>query len=172
MKIGICGKIVSGKSTLANYILNIDDNYEIYSFGDKVKSITNDLFNIQSKNRNLLQQVGSKLCEIDNDIWINYLINKISDKDNIIIDDVRYENEILALKRIGFIIIYLEISQEEQIKRLKIKHPEYNYSNFLEHELENADKFKKYADYTISYLNSDIVYNNIVEKILSSKING
>ena len=60
-KIGILGKMASGKTTLANYILNIDDEYQIYSFGDKVKSVAKDLFSMTGKNRELLQSIGEKM---------------------------------------------------------------------------------------------------------------
>ena len=44
MKIGICGKMCSGKTTIANLIKEYDNRYEIFSFGMKVKVIANELF--------------------------------------------------------------------------------------------------------------------------------
>ena len=49
------------------------------------------------KNRELLQSIGTKMREIDEDIWIKYVLK--NNKNNIIIDDLRYPNELEALKR-------------------------------------------------------------------------
>ena len=64
-----------------------------------------------------MQQIGTKFREIDDKVWINYIINK--HVNNIIIDDVRYQNEINALKDAGYILIKLSISRELQVRRLK-----------------------------------------------------
>ena len=37
MKIAISGPMCSGKSTLANMICSLNDDYKIYSFGQKIK---------------------------------------------------------------------------------------------------------------------------------------
>jgi len=121
MKIGICGKMCSGKSTLAKIIMEkfSDDVYEIDSFAGKIYDIAYDLFQMKGKNRHLLQQIGTKMREIDLNIWINYLTHKHKDAQNIIIDDVRYFNELMSLKKNGYFIIKLNISNELQETRIK-----------------------------------------------------
>jgi uridine kinase len=64
MKNGICGKMCSGKTTLANYILSKNPNYKKFSFADKLKEIAKDLFFMEKKNRNLLINIGTKMREI------------------------------------------------------------------------------------------------------------
>ena len=54
MKIAICGKMCSGKSTLANTLKIMDSRYTIYSIGQAVKDIGKDLFGMKEKDRNLL----------------------------------------------------------------------------------------------------------------------
>ena len=49
MKIAICGKMCSGKSTLANYIMRSFPGYQKYSFVEKVKELCVDLFNMKKK---------------------------------------------------------------------------------------------------------------------------
>ena len=92
MKIAITGKICSGKSTLANII---KDKLKLnkYSFADNVKKYAKELFDMSYKDRKLIQDFAEKLKEIDNTIWIKQLDKNIKDKDNIIIDDLRFENE-------------------------------------------------------------------------------
>ena len=135
MKIAITGKMCSGKTTLANMIMQIDSRYEKFSFGDKVKDIAYDLFhmNPQIKDRTLLTGIGTKMREIDSDVWINYILNQTKHKKYCIIDDLRYQNEYESLAKDGWIIIQLNISdklQEERIKKL--------YSNFEDH-LQNRN---------------------------------
>ena len=121
MKIGICGKMGSGKSTLADYIIKYNKNKNINiekdSFASKIYELAYDLFDMKEKDRKLLQDIGTNLRKIDDNVWINYIINKYDD--NIIIDDVRYNNEIIALKNKGYYLIKLKISRELQIKRLQ-----------------------------------------------------
>ena len=121
MKIGICGRMCSGKSTLANNIINYNKEKGITivkdSFAAKIYELAYDIFKMKTKDRQLLQQIGTKFREIDEKVWINYIIHKYDD--NIIIDDVRYHNEVMALKENGYILIKLKISRDLQIKRLK-----------------------------------------------------
>ena len=121
MKIGICGKMCSGKSTLANQIIDHYKHSNITvikdSFASKIYELAYDIFKMETKDRQLLQQIGTKFREIDDKVWINYIINKHID--NVIIDDVRYQNEIKALRENGYFLIKLKISRELQISRLR-----------------------------------------------------
>ena len=76
MKIGICGKMCSGKSTLAKKIIEYyyNDEYVKDSFAGKIYEIAHDVFNMKDKNRVLLQQIGTKMRDINKDVWINFII--------------------------------------------------------------------------------------------------
>ena len=76
MKIAITGKMCSGKTTTANLIRQMDSRYEIFSFGKKVKDVAVDLFNMKEKDRTLLTSIGTKMREIDSEVWINYILMK------------------------------------------------------------------------------------------------
>jgi dephospho-CoA kinase len=135
MKIAITGKMCSGKTTLANMIMQIDSRYEKFSFGQKVKDIAFELFymNPEFKDRTLLTNIGTKMRDINPNVWINYILNQTKHKKYCIIDDLRYQNEYESLVKDGWIIIKLNISdkiQEERIKNL--------YSNFEDH-LQNRN---------------------------------
>jgi len=130
MKIAICGSICSGKTTLSEK-LKKDFNLELYSFAFNVKKYCNKFFNMNYKNRKLIQDFAEKMKEIDENIWINLLDKKINNKNNIIIDDLRFKNEYNYLKSKGFYIIKLNINKEEQIKRIKKLYKE-NYNEHLE----------------------------------------
>ena len=48
MKIAICGKMCSGKSTLANHIMRTFPGYQKYSFAKRVKELCVELFDMTS----------------------------------------------------------------------------------------------------------------------------
>ena len=47
MKIAISGPMCSGKSTLAKLICGLNDDYKIYSFGQKIKDLAKELFDMR-----------------------------------------------------------------------------------------------------------------------------
>ena len=139
MKIAIIGKICSGKSTCAKYLKDKYD-FKIHSFGAPVKKYAGEIFNEKLKNRKLIQEFAQKVKEIDNDVWVNYLLNDINIDDNIVIDDLRFPNEYDALKKNGFIIIKLLISKEFQEQRIKITYPE-NFDTHLNRLNDISESF-------------------------------
>jgi len=156
MKIAITGKICAGKSTLANKLKNIL-KLEKYSFANNVKKYAKEIFEMEYKDRKLIQDFAEKMKEIDNNIWIKQLDKEIKDKVHIIIDDLRFENEYKYLKANKYYIIKLVIDKNQQIKRIedlyKDKAPE--HLERLEHISEcNIDKLN--ADLTINTEDVDI----------------
>ena len=124
MKIAILGKMCSGKTTISNFIIDYLKNYENInlkkvSFATKVYDIAYDLFDMKNK-----------------DIWIKYILKNNSD--NIIIDDLRYPNELRALKKENFIIIKLDLDKDSQLERLKKCYPDSfkDHINNMNHESE------------------------------------
>lgn len=220
-RIAFSGKIASGKTLTANYlvenygytrirfaepiyqiadtILKVyqDDNYaysmfltDIYNIcGDLLdnptdantayKRLTHDLYNdlepigkhIRLKDpihRRMMQTIGTEIMRsIDPYIWINYIgktVENIPDA-KIVLDDLRFKDEYLALKYLGFYLVRLNISPDVQIKRLKLMYGTYTLGNLLhrsETELD-AEKF----DYLI---NSDLPKENVF-RIVSNVIN-
>ena len=145
MKIAIYGKMCYGKTTVANLIKSMDDRYKIYSFGQKVKDIAKDLFNMQNKDRTLLTSIGTKMREIDSNVWANYTINLGKEYDKVVIDDLRYQNEHDLCIENGYKIIVLTLPEHIQIERLKTCYPD-NYMDHIEnmnHISENGINIKE-----------------------------
>ena len=143
MKIAITGKMCSGKTTLSKIIKETDDRFVIYSFGQKVKDVAKDLFNMKDKDRSLLISIGTKMREINPNVWVNATLNNI--KQNVILEDGRYKNEIAELKKKGFYCIKLNIQKEIQLQRLKNKYKEKFHIHLknINHESElYIDKIK------------------------------
>jgi len=131
MKIAICGKMGSGKSYIADGLYksclkknNPEQNYYVYSFAEKVKILSKELFNKKYKDRECLIKLATKMREIVPDVWLNYTLNTIknANKENIVIDDLRLTNEYERLVKDKWIIIKIEIDEEIRMKRLKNKY--------------------------------------------------
>ena len=100
MIIGISGKLQSGKDTVADYLVK-KYGFVRVAFADKLKEIARDLFFWDGQKddygRKLLQDIGMKMREVKNDVWVNYILQKVNDKrlvtKNWVITDVRFKNE-------------------------------------------------------------------------------
>lgn len=166
IKIAISGKFCSGKTTLSNQIISlITSKYrniaiKKVSFASEVKRIAEQTFLMKEKNRNLLQLIGRKMREIDEDVFCKYIVNDIDMDINsnqlIILDDLRYKNEMEYLKNNGFIIIRLNITRDEQYRRIKQLYPNENYTieNFNHGSEVGLDDFGP-ENFDL-YLNGDI----------------
>lgn len=156
MKIAITGKMCSGKTTLSNYLCQLEPRFQIFSFGKKVKEVASDLFNMDPlvKDRSLLTSVGQKMREIDSDVWVNYIMKQTEGINYCLIDDLRYQNEYEALVKNEFKIIQLNISDELQEKRIKNIYP-LNYKDHLNNR-NHASELNSFE-----WLNSDHPHLNI-----------
>jgi hypothetical protein len=156
MIIGITGERQTGKNTLANYIQYSNNLIstrrhiiEIKSFAAKLKSLCQEMFPLiknmdyyeynpidkeieipkyKMSPRDIWIKVGQELRTINPDVFVEYLINNITNFDrHYIISDVRFQNEIDHLKKANAVIIKLnrnnglkKIKSEKQIKNFKV----------------------------------------------------
>ena len=134
MKIAICGKMCSGKTTLAQTIMRMADRYKVFSIGGKVKEIAKDLFGSTEKDRPLLIAIGAQMREIDPEVWIKYVIKQTKHETHCIVDDLRYQNEYELLREQGFVFIQLHVARAVQEQRVRKLYPK----TFQDH-LDNRD---------------------------------
>ena len=117
MKVGICGKMASGKTTLAKGFN--EEGFEIVSMADGVKRVGREVFGMTMKDRHLLQQIGMKMREIRPTVWLDLLMKQADEVENAICDDIRFVNEATTLKENGWYLIKIDIDEELQKIRLK-----------------------------------------------------
>ncbi len=121
MKIAICGKMASGKTTVAQSL----DGFKVLSLAGEVKRVGRELFEMKvgEKNRPLLQQIGMKMREIRESVWLDALIRESNKQElygySVVCDDVRFINEANTLKEDGWILIKLVIADDLQKQRLQ-----------------------------------------------------
>ena len=85
---------------------------------------------MEGKDRELLIKFANSMREIDPNVWINQVLKETRGRENCIIDDVRYQNEVNALIHDGWKIIQLQISPHIQKKRIMKTYPD-NYKEHL-----------------------------------------
>lgn len=109
IKIGFSGKLGSGKDTAADYFIN--------NHGGKKHSFAKPIYDImrfaqqtcgfpEEKDRQFLQYVGTEWARSkDNDVWIKTAIRNTPLFGNVYMTDVRYPNELQALKHNGWFTV-------------------------------------------------------------------
>ena len=161
MKIAIYGPMCSGKTTVAEIIKELDDRYEIYSFGKKIKELASELFDMQGKDRSLLINIADKMRSIDKDVWTKYLVKQTSESEFCLIDDLRHQNELDDLE--GWKIICLITSEEVRIQRLKELYPE-NYEDHIRNMTHTSETDKlNFNEKETIYLDTNTDYETLKE---------
>ena len=128
MIIGVAGYKGSGKDTIAN-VLQTSFGFEKMSFAQPIKDIVHSTFGIDKailsgdggerefreevlpgwfylSPRDMMQKIGMAFRdELHKDIWVKVLESKIkSVKQNIVIPDVRFKNELELINKYGFCV--------------------------------------------------------------------
>jgi sulfite reductase beta subunit-like hemoprotein len=127
MIIGLVGKAQSGKDTVADYLVRTS-LFEKAAFADDLKRLCKDMFDLTDAQvntqegkaavdvrygitpREILQKVGTDWFRaVYPSIWVNRLITKLQSRsaDDFVITDIRFPNEVNAIKNIGGIIVKL-----------------------------------------------------------------
>lgn len=168
MKIAIYGPMCSGKSTVAKIIKDYDSRYKIYSFGQKVKDIAYDLFEMEGKDRSLLINIADKMRDIDPDVWAKYIVKKTNNEKNCIIDDLRFQNELDLLKDWKIICLTTPINvRKERIKELYPDNYNDHYKNMG--HLSETGILKFPSESKILYLSTDIPFE-VLEGIIIKEL--
>ena len=120
--VAFVGKMAAGKSYYASLLRQelIDKgiNSSIVHISSKIKELATELFGMKDKDRDLLQKIAGKMRDIDEDVWIKYLIYHVKKEGKIpfIIDDVRFKEEVDLLKE-NFDLLVIKIESEDVYRR-------------------------------------------------------
>lgn len=90
----ICANIAgAGKDTVADYLV-LKYEYTKISFAQPIYEIAKEFFSMEKKDRELLQNIGQKMREIDPDVWVNNGYKRAREINTpVVITDVRQINE-------------------------------------------------------------------------------
>ena len=118
MIIGLTGKAFSGKTSVANHIVN-EHNYVRRSFAYALKMMLLDanvclydelFIEKTTHSRWLLQKIGTDIFreQVDPNYWVDKLLNNLDSNTDYVIDDIRFPNEAMAIRGTGGKIIKVE----------------------------------------------------------------
>jgi dephospho-CoA kinase len=131
VKIGLCGIMASGKTTLAEQLIQNYSDFTRVSLANAVKEFANFIFDIPEgyKDRVAYQKMGDGARNyLFQDVWIETLLQQVAEQEgfnkHFIVDDIRYENEVNKLKEKGWYIVKLDINEDLQLDRLKATYPD------------------------------------------------
>ena len=124
-KIALLGRSGAGKDTFADFLVE-ERNFTKLFFAEPLYLIANEVFGMKKKNRELLQDIGIALRGVDEEFLVNNLKKRVEEAEkegveNIIITDVRQENEFNALKEMGFVFIYIDADLDKRMERIAIR---------------------------------------------------
>jgi dephospho-CoA kinase len=123
MNIGIIGGLGSGKSTVAQYLI---DNYGYIkmSLADPMRQIAKEFFGYTGKEnpkyRPFMQKLGTDWFRSEDDlVWIKHFLRRVEQCNNrrIVCDDCRFINEAEALLNRGWTLLYLDCPVEIRKQR-------------------------------------------------------
>lgn len=157
MKIALSGKIGCGKSHLAKVFQGANGGEKL-SLADPVRDMF-DQHNMElhfgaygNFKREYCQTLGHELREWNSDVWVEMLLNRLPDNDNatVIVDDVRYPNEIAALEEKGFKVIRVVNREVDRLKNVAAR----DRNNYTETSAEHLVHPGELAldDYDFTYV--------------------
>ena len=169
MKIAICGPMGSGKTWLAEKLVN-DFELTRINLAGKVKAIAADLFFMkpENKDRVLLQNIGKKMRDVRSSVWVDYLLHQSAEGD-VVCDDVRFVNEARRLQADGFTIILLNITEDLQKDRLQRTYPD-NWEVHWNARLD-ASELDMWGTDILDYIDATLIVEDgeeMYEKLLTS----
>jgi cytidylate kinase len=127
IKLLLNGRACSGKDTVADY-LKSRYGFVKFSFASGIYEIAYDLFEMNMKDRPLLQGIGQKMREIKPDVWVQktYKMSELCHTSNdqlvpVVITDCRQANEYLRGIELGYIPVRITAPLEYRVRRALVR---------------------------------------------------
>ena len=161
--IAFAGKAGSGKTTLAKHLEM--QGYQRLSFADPMREIVQLIYPGIDKSdpryRELMQKLGTDwFRSFDEDVWLNILMRRVGDNP-VVVDDVRFPNEVQALYNAGFVVFFLECPEEVRVMRILERDGFVNKAT-VDHKSETSlDDFRPNW---LNVVNSDMALNKFLER--------
>lgn len=121
--VALCGRAGSGKSSIAQAIVDLRPDWSRHSFAGALKADlqTLDIYKGDPGFRQIAQAYGTEFArgKYGEDYWIERLRDRIAgDWDGVVIDDMRFQNELDFCKAKGLLCISVYASEELRAERL------------------------------------------------------
>lgn len=167
MKIALFGKMRSGKDTVAK-ILTQEYGFKDFAFAQGIGEIIVKYFPTAlsyGKPRQHYQHIGQSMRELDQDVWVKYLLKRVlhykmdirlsvENKNKripfrVVVTDGRQQNEAERLREEGYLIVKVEAPEDIRIDRM-VQAGDVFTDELLTHETEKQ----------VDLINADITILN------------
>ncbi len=141
--IGLIGKIASGKTVVADYLIN-DKKAGYHRFSDVLRDVLERLH--QPNVRENLQKLGVALRGVFGDGLLAEILKRdiLADKSEIVVvDGIRYQDEFDMVKGLGGIILYVTVPDRTRYERVVSRATRgeagLSFEKFLENESSKTE---------------------------------
>ena len=128
MKIAVCGRMRSGKDTFANRLVE-EYGFKEFKFSQGINEIINQYFPehafSEKRPRKHHHFIWQGMRQLDKDVWVNYTLSYVEeylaehgDNADVVISDLRQENEARILRQNGFTIINVYAFDDIRMQRI------------------------------------------------------
>ena len=117
--VALAGPRGSGKSTIAQYLVD-DHGFERLAFSDVLREIAMLAGSERVDDRQYLSDLGRVLRFYEPGFLIKAMEMKIEKcNEKVVIEDVRFPDELMFCKTHGIFTVYLDIKRDEQLRRIQ-----------------------------------------------------
>lgn len=160
---------MAGKTYAAHYLYKTH-NFKTVKLQDGVAKVVKWFYKYRPYQRISWEkklEFYDALYAIDNDIHVDYLLRRLSQDStrDIVVDDVRYANEVTKLKEAGFLIIRISMPDKKRTRLVGMKTALPGTVKLNEYYNRNFDAYQ--TDYSIINENQQSLYkllDSIIEK--------
>lgn len=172
MRFIINGRAGAGKDVIADYMVE-EYGFTKITFADGIYEIARNTFGMTTKDRKLLQTIGQKMREIDPDVWIKHVEQKVKQlgyDSNIVISDCRQSNEYdIMVHEHNFIPIRVAADKEIRRDRIRLRDGVDPDMSLLETKGETGADNKEYKYEVLNESSKTDLYN-IIDSIITSEM--
>jgi hypothetical protein len=169
IKIAFVGKHQSGKTYAAHYLYK-KHGFKTVKLQDGVSKVLKWFYKYRPHERiNWEKRLAfyDALYMLDNDIHVDYLLRRLeTSTTDIVVDDVRYINEVQKLREAGFLIIRISMSTNNKVKLKGIQTAAMGTVKLNEYFNRKFDAYS--TDYSIINENKDSLYR-LLDSIISKE---
>jgi hypothetical protein len=167
LRIAVSGKMRSGKDTAAERLVG-RHGFVRLAFADRLKELASEMFELgPGKNRDILVRLGSAMCAIDQLVWVRHVLRVLPDDVDVVIPDLRFGYELAELRRHGFRLVRVDISPQEQLRRIQATDPGMDLGLLRDISETALDKWRGW-DFRLSGLGTMERFNDAVDRMVEA----
>ncbi len=119
MRIAIVGKKAAGKSFVANYLVK-KKSFKRMRVDDGVVKFVRYMYGYRKHSRVVWEtriNLYDAVYKVDPEVQIDYLLRRLAvTTDDVVVDDVRYLNELVKLRESGFVVVRVTAPENRRIR--------------------------------------------------------